>query len=230
MLWVLEHAQYIFTTESQHCWILLLKVYRMRMTLLLLNYWATCPRHSLISQWVRTLPPRGSCGWPTNRPRSLISQSPSCSNSWAISRSWPGRRAWPGFFQLFNRNCHLADQSEYSCSGVCDWQRGIYKTPGIVKRTRYGWIIKPADCFPMMVSRCPVPSPLSTLDVLGLPIMPTTFSAILFTGEDGVGRILKRTQRPPVDQVVAEEPRLPESEWTEEAWTPDPHPCCQKWR
>ena len=43
----------------------------------------------------------------------------------------------------------------------------------------------------MMASHCPVPLLLFTLDVLGPSILPTTFSAVLFMGEDGVARVLK---------------------------------------
>ena len=71
-------------------------------------------------------------------------------------------------------------------------ERGVYKAPSTVKQTSHGQIVKPADSFSMMASHCPVPSPLSTLDVLGSSLLPTTFSAVLFTGDDGGGRVLKR--------------------------------------
>ena len=64
--------------------------------------------------------------------------------------------------------------------------------PNSITRTRYGQLVKPADRFSMMASHCPVPSPLSNLDVLGPSILPTTFSAALVTAEDGVGRVLKQ--------------------------------------
>ena len=70
---------------------------------------------------------------------------------------------------------------------------GQYKPPSTVKHTRYGQIVKPADRFQMMASHCSAPSLLSTLDVLGPSLLHTTFSAILFSDEDGAVRVLKRT-------------------------------------
>ena len=46
----------------------------------------------------------------------------------------------------------------------------------------------------MMASHCPAPSPLSTLDVLSLSLLPTSFSAVLFTDENGTAQVLKRTR------------------------------------
>ena len=64
----------------------------------------------------------------------------------------------------------------------------------MVKRTRYGHIVKPADHFQMMVSHCPAPSLLSTLDVLSPSLLPTTFRAVLFTGENGSAWVMKWTR------------------------------------
>ena len=60
----------------------------------------------------------------------------------------------------------------------------LYKPLGMVRRTRCGHIIKPAGRDQIMATHCSVPLPLSTLDVLGPRLCPTTFSAVLFAGED----------------------------------------------
>ena len=69
---------------------------------------------------------------------------------------------------------------------------GLYKPPGMVKWTRYRCIVKLVDCFQVMSVHCSTPSPLTTLDVLGRCLSPTTFSTILFAGEVGTVQVLKR--------------------------------------
>ena len=62
---------------------------------------------------------------------------------------------------------------------------GVCKPLGVVRRTIYGRIVKPADRFQVMVTHCTAPSPLSTLKVLRTRTSPLTYSALLFIGEDG---------------------------------------------
>ena len=46
----------------------------------------------------------------------------------------------------------------------------------------------------MKETHCTVPSPLSTLEVLGSRTSFLTFSTVMFAGEDGAVRILKRSR------------------------------------
>ena len=207
MLLVLELTPYIFATPSQRCWTSLLRNCRMRITLLHLNHWATCLRHSLINRWIRTRSEGPLESWSLSLANPLphggleagllMGPGPVSTNQNAAATLGPAAAVpavEPGTATPSNFSTPAVtlptNQTAAAQGSVTD--RGVYKAPGTVKKTRYGWIIKPADCFSMMASRCNVPSPLSTLDVLDPSILPTTFSTVLFTAEDCVDKVLKR--------------------------------------